>query len=111
MTDPLDLTPSQLEMLADATNLANSDMTIVENGTLRTHSADACAGRHCWVHDPSPSHMETWTIRWRSDKGTAERVCRHGLGHPDIDDVTYHLSVGRDVSVHGCDGCCDVPID
>jgi hypothetical protein len=29
------------------------------------------------------------------------------VGHPDPQDVVYQRVVfGRDVSVHGCDGCC-----
>lgn len=106
MTDRPDLTPEQREMMVDATNLAASDMTIVENGALRTHPASACHGRHCWIHDPTPSHMTSWPVRWRGDKGTAERICKHGIGHPDIDDVNYNLSIRRDVTQHGCDGCC-----
>lgn len=50
--------------------------------------------------------MVGWPIQWRNDKSTAERVCEHGLGHPDPDDVGYHRRQGRDVTVHGCDGCC-----
>lgn len=55
---------------------------------------------------PSTHHMNTWGIRWREDKRTAERICGHGLGHPDPDCVSFHARMGQDVSVHGCDGCC-----
>ena len=106
---PDDLTPEQLEMNVAANHFQASDLTMVENGALRTHPPSACLGRHCWVHNPTPSHMTSWPIRWRSDKGTAERVCSHHIGHPDLDDVNYHHSVGRDVTVHGCDGCCEPP--
>lgn len=87
--------------------IASGGMISVENDVLmRVHPPSACEGRHCWVHDPSPTYMATWPIRWREDRGTAERMCPHRIGHPDPDDVAYHLSLGRDVFVHGCDGCC-----
>lgn len=28
-----------------------------------------------------------------------ERMCPHGIGHPDPDEITLDV-------VHGCDGCC-----
>jgi hypothetical protein len=34
-----------------------------------------------------------------------ERICPHGVGHPDPDDV-----FATD-TVHGCDGCCTPPSD
>ena len=37
---------------------------------------------------------------WREDRRIMERICPHGVGHPDPDDV---LNQDR---VHGCDGCC-----
>lgn len=38
-----------------------------------------------------PVLPEGWTREYRSDKGTLEDVCPHGIGHH---------------GVHGCDGCC-----
>jgi hypothetical protein len=89
----------------------SADLTMITNGALvNLHPATACAGRGCWVHHPSDHHMATWPIVWRDEKGTAERRCEHGIGHPDPDDVWYHEQQGRDVGVHACDGCC-VPED
>jgi hypothetical protein len=31
-----------------------------------------------------------------------ERICDHGVGHPDPDEFM------ADVWVHGCDGCCAI---
>jgi len=47
-------------------------------------------------------------LNWRSDRRLMERVCPHGIGHPDPDDVAYRVSRGEPatVAVHGCDGCC-----
>jgi len=88
------------------------DLTMITNGALvGIHQPAACAGRGCWVHHPSDHHMTAWPITWRTETGTAERICEHGTGHPDPDDVRYHALQGRGVSVHGCDGCCAVDGD
>ena len=105
--DARSLSPEQASIGAAALNLATTDLIAVQGGILtNVHGAAQCAGEFCWVHNPSEHHMLSWPIRWRADKGTAERACVHGVGHPDPDDVAYNLRVGRDVSVHGCDGCC-----
>lgn len=108
VTDFNSLTPGDPLIAQAVLDLQDGDMVLVENGALlKVHQPSACSGRHCWVHDPTPGHMVSWPIRWRDDKGTAERLCAHGIGHPDVDDIAYHLLVGRNVSVHGCDGCCE----
>jgi hypothetical protein len=45
-----------------------------------------------------------------------ERICPHGVGHPDPDDLAYRISIakkmGKDtkyLGIHGCDGCCTPP--
>jgi len=77
---------------------------------LATHSPDKCAGEHCCIHNPSPHHMVTWPMRWRADSGKMERVCEHGVGHPDPDDAAYWERLGQGFrNIHGCDGCCRKP--
>lgn len=39
------------------------------------------------------------TEHWRYDRSFMERICVHGVGHPDPDDS------GADL-MHACDGCC-----
>lgn len=74
---------------------------------LRTHGPDACSGEHCTIHNPSDHHMVGWPLNWRGDRGIMERLCPHGRGHPDPDDLDHLERVGRsDGGVHGCDGCC-----
>lgn len=76
------------------------------------HPAEACAGRHCVLHNPSDHHMRGWKLNWRGDRGIMERLCpEHGVGHPDPDDVGYHVDVLGDeyAGVHGCCGCCRYP--
>lgn len=79
--------------------------------TLNTHAPDQCSGAWCCVHNPSPHHMATWPMNWRSDRNLMERRCPHGVGHPDPDHLGHvrrtlgPLEAGYE-SVHGCDGCC-----
>jgi hypothetical protein len=76
---------------------------------VRTHRKKYCAGRHCVIHNPSKHGMLTWPRNFRDDTKRTERMCRHGIGHPDPDDVAYWVSQGRSeraLQTHGCDGCC-----
>lgn len=54
--------------------------------------------------------MLTWTLVWRDDRAIFERICPHGVGHPDPDTLEYikkmHPEFHENESVHGCDGCC-----
>lgn len=63
------------------------------------HSQSKCAGRPCTIHNPSEHHMADWPQNWRSDRKLMERICEHGVGHPDPDDPSTD-------TVHGCDFCC-----
>lgn len=77
---------------------------------LNVHHPEKCAGRPCCIHNPSDHHMVTWQQNWRNDRGLMERMCQHGVGHPDPDDIAYKVSIGsHDEGVHGCDGCCWTP--
>jgi hypothetical protein len=77
---------------------------------LVTHGPDKCAGQNCCIHNPSPHHMVTWPMRWRADTGKMERICEHGIGHPDPDDAAYWERLGQGCrNIHGCDGCCRRP--
>lgn len=87
----------------------------VSPGVLLTdvHPALECLGRSCVVHNPSDHHMRGWTMVWRGDRGMIERLCHHGIGHPDPDDVSYHVDILGELfwGIHGCDGCCRRPED
>lgn len=74
------------------------------------HKPEDCAGRPCVIHNPSDHHMRKWPLHWRDDRMIFERLCPHGIGHPDPDSL-YHERLAADgdeqyVGVHGCDGCC-----
>lgn len=71
------------------------------------HSPKACAGRECVIHAPTDHHMRAWELNWRDDRGIFERICPHGIGHPDPDQFAYWREKGwKHAGVHGCDGCC-----
>lgn len=79
---------------------------------LRTHPASACADDpHCCIHNPSVHPLDYAPMNWRGDRGLMERICPHGTGHPDPDDIAFKRRTRGDrfadgESVHGCDGCC-----
>lgn len=67
------------------------------------HAPAACAGRACTIHRRSDHHMRPWPQHWRSDLSVMERICPHGIGHPDPDEYASYTDM------HGCDGCCCPP--
>lgn len=76
---------------------------------VRVHPKFACAGpRGCAIHDRPTDHpLKNAPLFWRDDVSTLERICEHGIGHPDHDSVTYLVSTGDlNARVHTCDGCC-----
>lgn len=71
------------------------------------HHPNRCEGRGCVMHHPSNHHMVSWKLNWRDDRGIMERLCPHGVGHPDPDSAAFQKAIGRDFeNIHGCDGCC-----
>lgn len=74
------------------------------------HDPALCAGEWCVVHRPSAHHMRDWPLNWRGDRQLMERICPHGVGHPDPDSLAFHVRNGRKwQGNHGCDGCCAKP--
>lgn len=78
---------------------------------LLVHYKGDCTGEHCVIHNPSSNCMSSFPTHWRYDRAMMERICPHGVGHPDPDDVEYastHLNKDqmRYYTIHGCDGCC-----
>lgn len=70
---------------------------------------DDCWRHGCVIHNPTDHACRGMRTRWRYDRGIMERVCEHGVGHPDPDDQAFITSVrgeGHMEGVHGCDGCC-----
>lgn len=71
---------------------------------MGVHTSDICAGQYCTIHNFSDHHMVTWPQNWRPGFYHAymERICPHGIGHPDPDEIYI-----EEIAVHACDGCCD----
>lgn len=81
--------------------------TLYTTGTgqrIYVHDLGQCKQGPCPVHNPSDHHMRAWPTHWRPDRKIMERLCPHGVGHPDPD----CMYAGRD-TIHGCDGCCRLP--
>jgi hypothetical protein len=76
--------------------------------TVNVHEEKDCKGAFCCIHNPSNHKMMHWPTHWRDDRKLMERMCKHGIGHPDPDDLAYKYSLGMDKSesIHGCCGCC-----
>ena len=81
------------------------------DGVLVTHGDGECLLAHCALHNPSRHPLASAPLRWRSDIQILERVCPHGIGHPDPDSMDsvnalYGEMTAGTFSVHSCDGCC-----
>lgn len=65
------------------------------------HRRRDCLGSPCPIHERTDHRMRGWPQHWRADRALMERLCPHGVGHPDPDQRRL-----ADGGVHGCDGCC-----
>jgi len=73
----------------------------------RVHERNNTCATACVIHNPSDHHMRYWPLHWRNDRGIFERICTHGVGHPDPDQFYYWKGSNQEwQTVHGCDGCC-----
>ena len=78
------------------------------------HHPSLCEGRPCVVHSQSDHPLRGMRLRRRVASRLIdikpshfERICEHGVGHPDPDAMVYHERVGEEwMGIHGCDGCC-----
>jgi hypothetical protein len=77
---------------------------------MRIHGPEVCAGEACCFHNPSDHRLKDRPMNLRTDWGVplVERMCEHGIGHPDPDSVAWLLRTTGQESwgIHGCDGCC-----
>lgn len=77
------------------------------------HGPEYCAGDRCAIHGDPQHPMSEFPRLWRQDRGIVERICPHGIGHPDPGQYDYWATVYADDAMalsaqmmHGCDGCC-----
>ena len=93
------------------------DLTFLHDGRLmKVHGSDECSGPNCCIHNPSDHPLKDAPLSWRSDHVLMERICEHGIGHPDPDDLDHwrrqigHLPQSEKFltarAEHSCDGCC-----
>jgi hypothetical protein len=77
--------------------------------TLRHHGSSTCQ-LPCPFHGPSNHPLKDSAMHWRADRGILERICQHGVGHPDPDSLAFHSD---DSGIHGCciERCCAAPPD
>jgi len=100
-------------------NVASERYTTGTGRVMRVHARAVCVGRHCSIHNPSPEAEAIGVTHWRGDRGLMERICAHGVGHPDPDHMGYLRRIASDPydsrlrmqdveaeAVHACDGCC-----
>lgn len=79
-------------------------VTLTGGQVLLVHHESLCRMGFCSVHRPSVHPLASAPLYWRSDRRIMERVCEHGIGHPDPDDLKVRTWPSE--AVHGCDGCC-----
>lgn len=71
--------------------------------TLAVHADGTCFGPNCCIHNPSNHPMRDFKRRWVGDLGCMERICPHGVGHPDPDDLK--AQAGHFQFVPACPRC------
>lgn len=71
---------------------------------IHCHEELTCRGDFCTLHNRSDHKMRSFPQHWRSDRAIMERICEHGVGHPDPDE--FRIRNGEDDGSHGCDLCC-----
>jgi len=93
--------PAKFEC-SDGSSVRVFELASLEHSTQRVvgHPREVCAGKPCTLHNRSAHRMRHMRQLWRDDAQLMERVCEHGVGHPDPDDLK--AAEYR----HGCDGCC-----
>jgi len=72
---------------------------------------EECSQNGCVIHAPSEHHLRHMPTSFRYDRQMMERICEHGIGHPDPDylsfiERTQGIEAAKTESIHGCDGCC-----
>ncbi len=72
---------------------------------IHCHDELSCrSDSKCTLHNRSDHAMRSWKQNWRDDRKFMERICEHGVGHPDPDEINPYR-------IHGCDGCCEGLVD
>jgi hypothetical protein len=93
---------------SDDIEWASFEKNQLENSTTVyfTHNKVRCIGEYCTIHNRSDHPMRSFAQYWRGDLALMERVCAHGIGHPDPDEIDIYGKENEYRLIHGCDGCC-----
>lgn len=86
--------------------MSGYEYTQLEHSSIRlsTHAEGTCMNEVCTIHKRTDHNMRNFPQFWRSDRKIMERICSHGIGHPDPDE--YKIINGEDDGAHDCDACC-----
>lgn len=92
--------------------LSNSSIQLNERDIIQgVHHKENCTG-YCYIHNKSKHPLRHNPLKINLENGLLERICEHGIGHPDIDYLNAREESGEDITfmgVHSCDGCCEHP--
>lgn len=83
--------------------MTNHKLEHSEEILSNVHNLKDCIGKYCTIHNMSNHSMRSFPQHWRTDRHLMERICPHGIGHPDPDSP---YSPDSNMWIHGCDGCC-----
>ena len=87
-------------------------MVPVPGGMLNVHAAADCDRTiACPIHHPSNHPLRAAPLAWHNDVRHIQRICSHGLRHPDPDGLVFVRltrgpSAAWELIAHNCDGCC-----
>jgi hypothetical protein len=98
----------ELEMWEDMRAPEKHQLEHSETVITNVHSKDECLGQFCTVHNMSEHILRAFPQHWREDKSIMERICDHGVGHPDPDNPWPKEDYRW---IHGCCGCCGESAD
>jgi len=59
---------------------------------ITVHERNASCADGCAIHSPTAHALRDARTHWRSDRGIMERICEHGVGHPDPDGLAFARS-------------------
>lgn len=89
--------------------LSNNSVQLNEQDVIQgVHHQEKCTG-YCYIHNKSKHPLRHNPLKINLDTGLLERICEHGIGHPDVDYLHAREESGEDITfmgVHSCDGCC-----
>lgn len=91
--------------------MAFDEYTTGTGQVVKVHAENDDCKNGCVIHNPTNHSMRDFPTHWRDDRGIMERLCPHGVGHPDPDGMEFIRKTRGEKamyyeSVHGCDGCC-----